>query len=99
LPDREILTRARDYLATFDPRQRRDQIDGYYYYGHYYAAQAYWHQGGTPFLNWYAAVRDVLLHQQAEDGSWLDPNGAPYATAMATLTLQIPNNYLPIFRR
>ncbi|MEK6238840.1 MAG: terpene cyclase/mutase family protein [Planctomycetales bacterium] len=71
----------------------------YYYYGHYYAAQATWHAGGTFYHRWYPAIRDELLSLRvAENGSWPSTqHGGEYATAMACIILQIPNNMLPIF--
>jgi len=70
----------------------------YYFYGHYYAAQAAWHAGGDCWRKWYTAIRDTLLKNQGTDGSWIDPQvGAEFGTAMACIILQLPNNYLPVF--
>ena len=48
-------------------------------------------------------IRDELIHfpLHTSMGSWRDPSsyGDEYATAMALLILQTPNNYLPIFQR
>jgi hypothetical protein len=44
-------------------------------------------------------LRDDLVDRQTAAGSWEDPFGSEYATAMATLTLQMPKNSLPIFER
>jgi hypothetical protein len=74
----------------------------HYYYGHYYAAQAMWTAGGRYWQEWYPAIRDELINSpdHQRDGSWLDRRiCAHYATAMACIILQIPNNYLPIFQR
>jgi prenyltransferase beta subunit len=72
--------------------------DHYYFYGHYYAAQAAWHAGGDYWRKWFRAVRDTLLKNQRDNGSWIDPTvGAEFGTAMACIILQLPNNYLPIF--
>jgi hypothetical protein len=71
---------------------------GYYFYAHYYAAQAMWHRGGTEWQKWWKAVRDRLLSKQAGDGSWPDNEVGPeFGTAMACIILQMPNNFLPIF--
>ncbi|MBI3726663.1 prenyltransferase [bacterium] len=80
---------ANDMHHTFD-----------YWYGHYYAIQAFF-QAGEPFwTEWYLSVRDELVEGQAEHGDhWQDLVGPSYATAMATLILQIPYRYLPIFER
>ncbi|TWT42879.1 prenyltransferase/squalene oxidase repeat-containing protein [Botrimarina hoheduenensis] len=71
----------------------------HYYYGQYYAAQAMWQVGGERWLRWYPATRDELVARQKNDGSWDDNNGAHYATAMACIVLQTPNEAVPIFQR
>jgi hypothetical protein len=73
--------------------------DNHYFYGHYYAVQAMWHAGGDDWRNWYQAIRDELLARQRDDGAWMDSICQEYGTAMATIILQMPNNYLPIFQR
>jgi len=73
----------------------------HYFYGHYYAAQAMWTAGGRYWSEWYPAIRDELLNlQDRNGGNWTDPRICNhYATAMALIVLQIPNNYLPILQR
>ncbi len=73
----------------------------HYYYGHYYAAQAMWTAGGRYWQEWFPAIRDELInHVDHRDGYWQDRRiCSHYATAMACIILQIPNNYLPIFQR
>jgi hypothetical protein len=76
--------------------------DSHYYYGHYYAAQVMWTAGGRYWSDWFPAVREELLARARVrgDGGWTDPNyGTDYATAMACIILQIPNNYLPILQK
>jgi hypothetical protein len=75
--------------------------DMYYFYGHYYAAQAMWTAGGSYWSEWFPAIRDELLQAQREhrDGSWPDQFCFHYGTAMACIILQIPNNYLPILQK
>ena len=79
------------------------QPSNHYFYSHYYAVQAMWHAGGERWRQWYPDVRDELLHFpfHTSTGGWRDPSsyGDEYATAMALLILQTPNNYLPIFQR
>jgi hypothetical protein len=58
-----------------------------------------WHAGGERWQTWYPAIRDQILARQREDGSWIDPVGPAYGTAMACIILQAPNNYLPILQR
>jgi prenyltransferase beta subunit len=74
----------------------------HYYYGQYYAAQAMWTAGAKYWNEWFPAIRDELLRLQKSrpDGIWHDPNVCShYATAMACIILQIPNNYLPILQK
>jgi hypothetical protein len=58
-----------------------------------------WHAGGEHWRRWYPAIRDELLLRQRDDGAWMDSICQEYGTAMATIILQMPNNYLPIFQR
>jgi len=73
----------------------------YFWYGHYYAVQAFHMAGGARFRDYLKKVETTLLALQFEDGSW--PNemgpGRAYGTATACLILQIPMEYLPIFQR
>jgi hypothetical protein len=75
--------------------------NNYFFYGHYYAAQAMWTAGGSYWREWYPWIRDILVQRQ-KDGSadsWPDAISADYGTAMACIILQIPNNYLPIMQK
>jgi hypothetical protein len=72
----------------------------YYYYGHYYAVQAMWHAGGKWWNDWYPNIRNRLLGEQDASGAWNDASyGDEFATAMACIILQMPNDMLPIFAR
>lgn len=73
--------------------------DMHYFYGHYYAVQAMWTAGGRYWSEWYPAIRDELVGRQTLDGSWMDQICTHYATAMACIILQVPNNYLPILQK
>jgi hypothetical protein len=71
---------------------------GYYFYSHYYAAQAMWHAGGTYWSGWYPAIRDVLVRNQGGGGLWMDPGGGEeLGTAMGLIILQLPYNLVPVF--
>jgi hypothetical protein len=73
-----------------------------YFYGHYYAIQAFYQAGGDYWARWYGGengIRDEIVNGQHRDGCWEDFVGKNYATAMATIILQIPYRYLPIFER
>ncbi|MBK8978237.1 MAG: terpene cyclase/mutase family protein [Planctomycetes bacterium] len=100
--DDPIIDDAFDYM-----RDRMDEFNRYYqghyffYYGHYYAVQAYYTAGGSRFDDYFPRIREQLLRMQQINGSWpshVGP-GEAFATAVATLILQIPYQYLPIFQR
>jgi hypothetical protein len=93
------ITAGLSYLAKHLPGGAASKDEPYYFYAHYYAAQAMWHAGGERWQRWYPAIRDQLVARQREDGSWIDPVGPAYGTAMACIILQAPNNYLPILQR
>ena len=94
------VERGMDYLLRYKPDGDLFRYESHYYYGHYYAAQAMWQAGGEYWTNWYPAIRDELLGLQRPDGSWPDSMICnEYATAMACIVLQMPNNFLPIFQR
>ena len=95
------IDRGLDYVMQFIPseKEQEQRRGGYYFYGHYYAVQAMWQDGGKRFSRWYPAVRDELIALQADDGSWQASEGNECGTAFACMILQIPNNFLPIFQR
>ena len=88
------------YIERFRPGRagaNADSINGHYFYGHYYAAQAMFLAGGEHWAKWYPAVRDELVARQSPDGSWNGEVTGEYCTAMALIVLQMPNRYLPVF--
>lgn len=89
----EFLRRSRPTVNGFG------KPDMHYFYGHYYAVQAMWTAGGRYWSEWYPAIRDELIEKQMQDGSWSDQICSHYATAMACIILQMPNNYLPILQK
>ena len=93
------IQKAVKYLMRFNPKKDVVRRETYYFYGHYYAAGAMWQIGGDDWNRWYPAVRDELVGRARSDGSWMSPISVDYATAMACIVLQMPNNYLPIFQR
>ncbi|HZL86974.1 MAG TPA: prenyltransferase/squalene oxidase repeat-containing protein [Pirellulaceae bacterium] len=95
----EEIRKGLEYLMQHLPKSEDFSRDTHAMYGHYYAVQAMWQAGGDYWKKWYPAIQELLVKQQQKDGSWPDLICAEYGTAMATIILQMPNNYLPIFQR
>jgi hypothetical protein len=103
------IDRTLKYLIQFKPNQpifRRETIpDMHWYYGQYYAAQAFWTAALRQpryWNEWFPALCEEFVSRARGrgDGSWSDHMTCNhYATAMALITLQIPNNYLPILQK
>jgi hypothetical protein len=73
----------------------------YYWYGNYYAAQAFYQHGGVRLRSYFARLADDLLEAQGADGRWRNHVGPgdEFATAVACILLLMPKQYLPIFQR
>jgi hypothetical protein len=106
------LQQALRYIQNNRPDGSRNVSNMYspdfaFWYGHYYAAQAfrqYGHARPDMWRNWNRQNRENFLRMQKNNGGWIDEVGGDipeynaYATAMACLVLSIPNDYLPIFQ-
>ena len=94
-PALDFLEREYDTLVSFYPTHF------YYWYGNYYACQAFFQAGGSRFQIYQRRIARDLLRMQRTDGRWLNNVGPgdEFSTAVAALILQIPRNYLPIFQR
>jgi hypothetical protein len=88
-----------DYLLNNRPGRFPMAADMHYFYGHYYAVQAMWTAGGRYWTEWFPAIRDELIMSSQQNGYWTDMICPHYATAMACIILQVPNNYLPILQK
>lgn len=99
----EEIDKGLEYLRSAalpgGPGAAQPGAASHYYYGHYYAAQAMFLAGGDRWDEWWPAIRDELMDEQLEGGTWRDVYGDAYATAMALIVLQMPNRYLPIFQK
>lgn len=99
--DAPQVTRATEWLLENTPRYN----DRFFFYGCYYFAQGMHQRGGAPAEQAARQVREVLLSNQAPDGSWQsrdgqeDRAGKVYATSMAILSLSVRYHYLPIYQR
>jgi hypothetical protein len=100
------IDRTLKYLMQFKPNLAISRIevpDMHWYYGQYYAAQALWTAALRQpryWNEWFPALRDELMTRRQRNDAWIDPMTCNhYATAMALIILQIPNNYLPILQK
>ncbi len=91
------------YLDEYraDDAREKGRMVHWFYYGHYYAAQAMFQAGGSYWRNWFSWIRAELLRRQTSEGAWSDDSraGPVFATSMALMILEIPYRYLPIFQR
>lgn len=87
------------YLKTNVAANNSLDRNRFFFYAHYYSAQAFWHRGGAEWTNWYSKLRKTLLGLHNAQGSWFDFNSPEYGTAMACLILNMPRSVLPIFQR
>jgi hypothetical protein len=73
----------------------------FYWYGNYYAAQAFYQHGGPRLRDWFARLTRDLCASQEADGRWRNTTGPgdEFASAIACVLLQMPKQYLPIFQR
>lgn len=94
-PTLAFLEEEYPYLAEYYPHHY------FFWYGNYYASQAFFHAGGGAFERYHRRICLDLLEQQRSDGSWYNDVGPgdEFSTAVATLILLIPRQYLPIFQR
>lgn len=100
--DQDAVEPALDFIEhEYTDIARYYRSHFYYWYGSYYASQALFQAGGARFDTWYRQIGDDLLESQVPDGRWRNDVGPGdvFATAVACIVLQIPQQYLPIFQR
>ena len=98
---------SQELKLGFDALQRSDPFtagvgyEAFQDYGALYAAQAYWqYQDQQPFARWWPAFVATCAERQRPDGDFFNGDyGNVYATAIVSLTLQVPFGYLPMFQR
>lgn len=71
----------------------------HFFYGHYYACQAFYIRGGDAWERYYGRLKNDILRAQNPEGYWSDDVGPTYATAMACLLLALPTEWFPIFQK
>jgi len=73
---------------------------GHYFYTHFYMASAMYQRGGDDWVQYYKAMKNRLIKAQNEgDGSWAGGVGVTFDTAVATMILQLPYGYMPIWQK
>lgn len=95
--NRQLIRRILDYIWNNLPDVKIKGYNFHYFYGHYYAVQAFFLYGGNYWNDYWEKVAPEIIEGQNKDGYWIDEVGPVYATAMATIWLQIPKHLLPIF--
>src|SRR6516164_5949482 len=96
----EVL-KAGSYLLRNLPRWG----DGHFFYTIYYCTQATFQLGGNYWDAYRPRMREILLQNQADNGSWTGrwgedlQLGPSYGTAIAILALTVEYRYLPIYQR
>ena len=69
-------------------------------YAHYYESQAMMQRGGEEWRKYNALIRDQLLANQEQDGSWKVPPGSPhitntvFSTCLCSLMLEVYYRFL-----
>ena len=96
----EAIERGLNWLTKNADPTSSSARQSHWYYGHYYGVQAMHQAGGARWSHWWSGTRSTLLARQSTDGAWIDPHVGPaYGTAMALITLQLPEGLLPILQR
>jgi hypothetical protein len=90
----DVLEESYDLLTNLETHY-------FYWYGHYYAVQAFFVAGDPWWSRYHRRIRGDLLRNQARDGFWMNSPGPgnAFSTAIAAIILQVPYKYLPILQR
>jgi hypothetical protein len=92
-----IREMAQYILDEYDDHARSYGDHYFWYYGHYYGAQAMYIAGGPWWDRYYGLVSNHLLSRQDADGSWnVQSVGRSFGTAVGCIILQVPCRYLPV---
>lgn len=95
--NRQSIKKILDYIWNNLPDIKTKGYNFHYFYGHYYAIQAFFLYGGNYWKDYWGKVASEIIEGQNKEGYWVDEVGPVYATSMATILLQIPKHLLPIF--
>lgn len=73
---------------------------GHDFYTNIYAAQAFYQAGDEYWDAYFPSTRDRLIGEQGKDGHWDgDGVGPVFGTSLASIILQLPYKFLPIYQR
>ena len=99
-PEAEMVDKLIKYVLRNVKVGGGGRFSGHYFYTHFYMAQALYQRGGKDWKDYYPKIKKDMFSRQNSDGSWQgDGVGTTYGTAIATIILQLPYGYLPIFQR
>ena len=104
-PDHPAAAEALDLIARTPPDRSQPNA-----YAWYYATLASFHAGGPQWDRWNRSLQAALLPLQRRDGSvadgswdpdpvWGGHGGRVYATALASMTLEVYYRHLPMHRQ
>jgi Prenyltransferase and squalene oxidase repeat len=100
--DHMLIPPARDRIAFEYKRYKvKDLLERrYFVYGAFYASLATYACGDKYWIPWYGKAVAALKAMQRKDGEFFDQHdNTVYPTAMATIIMQAPLGYLPIYER
>ncbi|MEN9360732.1 MAG: hypothetical protein RL095_2267 [Verrucomicrobiota bacterium] len=90
--DSDVYRKALSYLKANSSKPEQ-------HYSNYYMPQALFQTDYPAWKEWNLKHIDTIRQQQAADGSWTSPEGAPFATATSLLSVALNYRYLPIYER
>jgi hypothetical protein len=90
-----LSERTPAYDASWKPQDKADRLDYYYYY---HATLAMYRMGGKDWETWNKAMVKTLVASQDASGAWpvdrwTKEGGKIYATALATMCLEVYYRY------
>lgn len=106
VPGEPSLDGGIEHLGRWGPLRGDGSCNLYYAY---YATLAMHHYGGSEWPRWFPRLREHLVATQAKEGceagSWhvpdyyCDTGGRLLNTALATMILEVPYRYMPLYRQ
>lgn len=99
--DSRLAVDCLNYVAgAFNKSGDGFNLGGHSFYMNLYAAQAFYQAGDDYWDDYFPKARDHFIKQQNPDGSWSGGSvGATFSTSIASIILQLPYKFLPIYQR